>query len=204
MDQRAMRQIGEQLEPAGRPKAPGRLALLQRFLNTWNHELPADWDRLGTAQSAQVWLRQKVLIAQRARVSGAEAERLRELREAVRALAVANTTGRRDLPSEGITRAAAAAAPLIVTFDGGGRTALRAHDAGGVNGAVSTLLGILHEAQLTGTWVRLKGCRHCGYVFYDLSKNRSATWCSMSICGNRNKNRAHYRRHHPRVIGDAE
>jgi predicted RNA-binding Zn ribbon-like protein len=64
----------------------------------------------------------------------------------------------------------------------------------GIDGAIATLLGIVHEAQLTGGWRRLKGCRQCGYAFYDLSKNRSAAWCSMSICGNRHKNRAYYRR----------
>lgn len=64
----------------------------------------------------------------------------------------------------------------------------------GVDGAVATLLGILHEAQLTGHWPRLKGCRQCGYAFFDRSKNRSAAWCAMSICGNRTKNRAYYRR----------
>ena len=67
---------------------------------------------------------------------------------------------------------------------------------GGVDGAVATLLGILHEAQLTGQWPRLKGCRQCGYAFFDRSKNRSAAWCAMSICGNRTKNRAYYRRLH--------
>ena len=63
-----------------------------------------------------------------------------------------------------------------------------------VDGAVAALLGILHEAQLTGQWRRLKGCRQCGYAFFDRSKNRSAAWCAMSICGNRTKNRAYRRR----------
>jgi predicted RNA-binding Zn ribbon-like protein len=40
----------------------------------------------------------------------------------------------------------------------------------------------------------LKGCRQCGYAFFDRSKNRSAAWCAMSICGNRTKNRAYRRR----------
>jgi predicted RNA-binding Zn ribbon-like protein len=40
----------------------------------------------------------------------------------------------------------------------------------------------------------VKGCRQCGYAFFDRSKNRSAAWCAMSICGNRTKNRAYYRR----------
>ena len=64
----------------------------------------------------------------------------------------------------------------------------------GADGAVATLLGILHEAQLSGDWVRMKGCRQCGYAFYDRSRNRSAAWCAMAICGNRTKNRAYYRR----------
>ena len=59
---------------------------------------------------------------------------------------------------------------------------------------MATLLGILHEAQLTGHWSRMKGCRQCEYAFFDRSKNRSAAWCAMSICGNRTKNRAYYRR----------
>ena len=59
---------------------------------------------------------------------------------------------------------------------------------------MATLLGILHEAQLTGEWSRMKGCRRCEYVFFDRSRNRSAAWCAMSICGNRTKNRAYYQR----------
>jgi predicted RNA-binding Zn ribbon-like protein len=78
-------------------------------------------------------------------------------------------------------------------MDRAGGTALESA-AGGVDGAVATLLGILHDAQLTGDWPRLKGCRQCGYAFFDRSKNRSAAWCAMSICGNRTKNRAYYRR----------
>ena len=56
------------------------------------------------------------------------------------------------------------------------------------------LLGIVHEAQIGGEWARMKACRQCEYAFYDRSKNRSATWCAMSICGNRTKNRAYHRR----------
>jgi predicted RNA-binding Zn ribbon-like protein len=52
----------------------------------------------------------------------------------------------------------------------------------------------VHDAQLTGDWLRLKACRQCQYAFYDRSRNRSAAWCSMSICGNRSKNRAYYYR----------
>jgi len=84
-------------------------------------------------------------------------------------------------------------AALTVVVDDQGRTALVPTHTG-VDGAIATLLGILHEAQLTGDWERMKGCRQCEYAFYDRSKNRSAAWCAMSICGNRTKNRTYSRR----------
>ena len=82
-----------------------------------------------------------------------------------------------------------------VAVDAAGRDrAAGAVSEGAWDGAVATLLGILHEAQLSGDWSRMKGCRQCEYAFFDRSKNRSAAWCAMSICGNRTKNRAYYRR----------
>lgn len=193
MDERDKRRVGEQVEPGGRPKAPGRLELLQRFVNSYNHDLPQTWDRIGTPERAQAWLRQKRLIAPRDHVADADVARLVELREAIRALAIANHGGAPDAAAAEVVRRASGSAHLSVAIDAAGRTALEPAG-GGVDGAVATLLGILHEAQLTGQWSRMKGCRQCGYAFFDRSKNRSAAWCAMSICGNRTKNRAYYRR----------
>ena len=193
MDDADKRRIGEQLEPGGRPKAPGRLELLQRFVNTHNHDFPEDWDRLGTAAKATAWLRAKGLLGAGERVPADEAARLRELREALRALIVAGDDGP-DPAVIATLEAAAGAAALTIALDPGGRTSL-APAAGGAAGVAVTLLGILHEAQLTGDWERMKGCRRCEYAFYDRSKNRSAAWCAMSICGNRTKNRTYYDRH---------
>jgi predicted RNA-binding Zn ribbon-like protein len=185
MNEADKRRVGEQVEPGGRPKAPGRLELLQRFINTHNHDFPPDWDRLGTAAKATAWLREKGLVG--GRVSAAEAARLRELREALRALVLANHGGDPDRAALEVIRSAARSAPIALDLDDAGRTALE-------GGVVATLLGILHDAQVAGEWPRVKGCRQCGYAFFDRSKNRSAAWCDMSICGNRTKNRAHYRR----------
>ena len=193
MDERDKRRVGEQIEPGGRPKAPGRLELLQRFINSYNHDFPRDWDRIGTQEKAQAWLRQKRLVALGDRISGADAARLRELREALRALALANHGGRPEAAATDVIRRVSGRARLSVAVDDTGLTALEP-TRGGVDGAVATLLGILHEAQLSGDWTRMKGCRKCGYAFFDRSKNRSAAWCAMSICGNRTKNRAYYRR----------
>jgi predicted RNA-binding Zn ribbon-like protein len=189
VDDRDKRRIGEQIEPGGRPKAPGRLELLQRFINTHNHDLPGDWDRIGTAEKASAWLQEKGLVSEP--VTEADAARLRELREAIRALAVANQGSAPDAAATELIRQTAT--QLTVAIDDSGRTSLQATQ-GGTDGAVATLLGILHEAQLSGDWSRMKGCRQCEYAFFDRSKNRSAAWCAMSICGNRTKNRTYYRR----------
>jgi predicted RNA-binding Zn ribbon-like protein len=193
MDEHDKRRVGEQIEPGGRPKAPGRLEVLQRFINSYNHDFPPDWDRIGTKDKAQAWLRQKRLLGPGDRISEADAARLRELREAIRALTIANQGGQPLRAAADTVRRVSREAQLDVAIDDAGRTALQPTRRG-VDGAVATLLGILHEAQLTGDWSRLKGCRQCGYAFFDRSKNRSATWCAMSICGNRRKNRAYYRR----------
>ena len=193
MDEHDKRRVGEEIEPGGRPKAPGRLELLQRFINSYNHDFPREWDRIGTGERAQAWLRQKRLVAPRDRISDGAAARLRELREAIRELAIANHGGQPGAAATDIIRRLSGGAQLSVAIDDTGRTALEPTHRG-VDGAVATLLGILHEAQLTGQWSRMKGCRKCGYAFYDRSKNRSAAWCAMSICGNRTKNRAYYRR----------
>jgi predicted RNA-binding Zn ribbon-like protein len=194
MDERDKRRVGEQIEPGGRPKAPGRLELLQRFINSYNHDFPRAWDRIGTQEMAATWLREKRLVTPEDPVSEADAARLRELREAIRALVIANRQGGQPEPAAtDIVRGASRAAQLIVAVDKTGRTALEPARRG-VDGAVATLLGILHEAQLAGEWPRLKACRKCEYAFFDRSKNRSAAWCAMSICGNRTKNSAYYRR----------
>jgi predicted RNA-binding Zn ribbon-like protein len=193
VDERDKRRVGEQVEPGGRPKAPGRLGLLQRFVNSYNHDFPVDWDRLGSPEGARAWLERKGLVGPEVRVSAADAARLRELREAIRALTLANHGGSPDAAVAGVVGRASRTARLRVGVDEAGRTVLEPARPG-VDGAVATLLGILHEAQLTGQWRRLKGCRQCGYAFFDRSKNRSAAWCAMSICGNRTKNRAYRRR----------
>ena len=193
MEERDKRLIGEELEPGGRPKAPGRLELLQRFINSHNHDFPAGWDRLGSPEKTRAWLRQKGLVGPGDRVSAADVTRLRELREALRALVVANQATGPCAAAADVLRGAAGRAQLAVAVDDSGRTSLEPAR-GGVDGAVATLLGILHESQLSGDWARMKGCRQCECAFFDRSKNRSAAWCAMSICGNRTKNRAYYRR----------
>jgi len=43
----------------------------------------------------------------------------------------------------------------------------------------------------------IKKCQNpaCVLLFYDTTRNHARHWCSMSLCGNRSKVAAHYRRH---------
>ena len=194
MDERDKRRVGEQIEPGGRPKAPGRLETLQRFVNTYNKDFPPAWDRLGTPSKARAWLLQKRLVTTPVRITHADVDRLRELREALRALVAANHGTA--MPPDALETLRREGGGVRLRMGFGSRGATELEPVGrGADAAVATVLDILHEAQVTGMWPRLKACRRCGYAFFDRSKNRSAAWCAMSICGNRTKNRTYRRRH---------
>jgi predicted RNA-binding Zn ribbon-like protein len=61
----------------------------------------------------------------------------------------------------------------------------------GADAVLARLVTIAARSDADGTWPRLKACGSgtCMWVFYDRSRNRSRTWCSMSACGNRAKAR---------------
>ena len=128
------------------PKAaPEPLRRVQLFVNSIDVHNGVEW--------LPEWLEAHGL-------AGADA-RGRELREAVRALVLANN----GLPLD---------PAALETFN---RAA------------------VVLDALLDGSWARLKACRNCRWSFYDYSPNRSATWCSMQLCGNRTKTREYRRRH---------
>ncbi len=80
-------------------------------------------------------------------------------------------------------------ASVTVILNGDGAARLVADD------VVGELLAIVARAQADGTWQRMKACPACGWAFYDRSRNRSRTWCTMAICGNRAKARSYRARH---------
>jgi len=57
--------------------------------------------------------------------------------------------------------------------------------------AVGAVLAAGARLAVLGQWDRLKICAagECRWAFYDRSRNRSRTWCSMRVCGNRTKAR---------------
>ena len=57
--------------------------------------------------------------------------------------------------------------------------------------AVGLVLAAGARLAITGEWDRIKICpaTDCLWAFYDTSRNQSKTWCSMKVCGNREKTR---------------
>ncbi|MGH3980501.1 MAG: CGNR zinc finger domain-containing protein, partial [Pseudonocardiaceae bacterium] len=58
--------------------------------------------------------------------------------------------------------------------------------------AVAGVLAAAVRIAVSGDWNRIKICPadDCRWAFYDRSRNRSRTWCSMQVCGNRQKARS--------------
>jgi predicted RNA-binding Zn ribbon-like protein len=160
--------------------APEPLRHVQLFVNTVNCESGEDW--LAT------WLEGEGVTP-----TDRELARVRTVREALRELLYANNLQSTDGGPSPVLAAAADAASLSIDFARPELVA-RAH---GVDGAVGRVLATAFLAMADGTWERLKCCRnhHCRWAFYDYSKNRSASWCSMQLCGNRRKTRAYRARH---------
>jgi predicted RNA-binding Zn ribbon-like protein len=113
------------------------------------------------------------------------------VREALRAVLLHRGGLEIDPAAPGVLEAAARRARLALHFDDQGRVEPAAQ-AAGVDGALGRLLAIVARAQADGTWDRLKVCpsETCQWAFYDRSRNRSAVWCDMKVCGNRAKVRS--------------
>jgi predicted RNA-binding Zn ribbon-like protein len=195
-------------QPSGRTPAPGRLGLVQAFVNTF-------WDLDGggadvwpDAAAFGRWLDVRGFGAPGAgEPSAANLARAIALREALRGLARANQgAAEHAAPAEDAPAAADPAVHLAVLDDIAARAPLRlrftaapaapathepAPGLGAADAACALVLGVVAEAMADGSWSRLKACPgpHCGWLFYDGSRNRSRHWCSMQLCGNRVKGR---------------
>jgi predicted RNA-binding Zn ribbon-like protein len=171
-------------------KAPGELEQVQDFINTLDL-IPGDKEELTDPEALVAWLAARELVAPSTTASRADLSRAIELREALRALCVVNAGGPLDEEALARVEAAAERAQLRVRF--GPREALLEPRRPGVDGALGRLLAIVAAAMSDGTWSRLKACGDddCRWAFYDGSRNRSGTWCSMASCGNRAKARAY-------------
>ena len=148
--------------------APQPLRAVQQFVNSIDRHNDLDWLDDWFAEHGPV----------------AEPERARPLREAFRSLALANNGLALDPVAVETLNVAAQRLAVRLGEDGSVRL-----DGGG--DPLDCLVAIAFGAMLDGSWSRLKACRNCRWSFYDGSPNRSATWCSMQLCGNRSKTRTY-------------
>lgn len=111
------------------------------------------------------------------------------------ALAAGRQPDPADLDLLGRQHAANLATARLAPQDGGYGWAWAPAD-----GPVQAILGpIVLSALLLLTrkdLTRVKECpgNHCGWLFFDTTKNKTRRWCDMSVCGNRAKQTRHVQR----------
>ncbi len=153
------------------------------------------FDELATPESTRTWLVARGLLDETSGVNDEERRHLVDLRESLRALAAANNG--QDLEPGLVISLNEAVAHIALKLQFGGPGNLELQPVGeGVDGAIGKLLAVVFEAMRDGTFTRLKRCPGdgCPHTFYDASRNRTGTWCAMSVCGNRTKVRNYQQR----------
>jgi predicted RNA-binding Zn ribbon-like protein len=181
------------------------------FINTvhdWTVSQPHDYlsefaDAIRFGKSAGLLTRADDLHLRR-RTPHIELTRLRELRALLKRIFQMRLSGQAlsnmDLGNLSADLAEAALATRLMVATGTHRSRqvpvireITAENAGGallrlriVEAAVALLVS---DAML-----RVKSCPTCGWLFLDVSKNRSRRWCSMDTCGAVAKARRYYRR----------
>lgn len=135
--------------------------LVVDFLNTVDHE--AHTDVLDSPVSWARWLAERGL---------ADAAGARAVRSALRAAAGGSPSGSVSAP---VTVALVDGVPEVVARD-----------------VVGAVLAAAQRLVVLGEWERVKICPadDCRWAFFDRSRNHSRVWCSMRVCGNREKARA--------------
>ncbi|HEY4388502.1 MAG TPA: CGNR zinc finger domain-containing protein [Ktedonobacteraceae bacterium] len=176
--------------------APGQLALIQDFVNTQYGSKRYAHVELTTPEQLRIWLVAHQLLADGIPVTEGDFRRVLRLREALRSFLRANSGFEEPVVQDEILNHLASNAPLIVRFQHDALPALEP-DITGLDGVIACLIGIVFTSMIDGSWARLKACRNdrCQKAFYDTSKNRSGSWCSMARCGSRFKASAYRHRH---------
>lgn len=167
--------------------APGGLDLVIALVNTL--DLESGIERLDSTEAAQRWSADHDLSGL-GPLPDEELERLRAFREDLRLLLLAQHDDDVDATSTAWDRIDrwAAHAPVLLRFPAPGEPRVEPA-APGADAVVGHVLAAVRTALEAGTFHRLKVCPadDCLWAFYDRSRNRSRTWCSMEICGNRSK-----------------
>jgi predicted RNA-binding Zn ribbon-like protein len=166
--------------------------LLVEFVNT--RDLDDGTDSIAEPAALERWIDDHAGVEAGALDSDSH-RGLRALRESLRALMRGNNGGEAGDGELRALREAAERSRFRTRLDGEGRLGIDPAGAG-PEAFEARLLLALERIQSFGSWSRLKACtaEECQWAFYDTSRNRSRTWCSMEECGNREKTRRYRRR----------
>jgi predicted RNA-binding Zn ribbon-like protein len=170
------------------------LELISAFVNT--ADLEGQIDELEHGRGLVRWLASHRLVNGPTYATERDAENARAVREALRELLRANNgvDVDRDRASATLDEAARRAGLAVRFHDG----AIRFRPTrSGVAGGLALVLAAVGDAMADGSLRTLKACRSdtCQYAFIDRARNQSRQWCSMQVCGNRQKARSFRARH---------
>ncbi|QUH05333.1 CGNR zinc finger domain-containing protein [Saccharopolyspora erythraea] len=148
------------------------LELVLNFLNTCDVEAGTD-----VLDDPELWRR---WCAERGLGAAPEPAAVREIRDSMRAAISCAAPAALVAPAWQVQVELRAGIPVLAGADALG----------------DVLVAATHLVH-TGYWDRIKICpaENCLWAFYDRSRNRSRTWCSMRVCGNREKARSWRERH---------
>jgi predicted RNA-binding Zn ribbon-like protein len=171
---------------------PEQVALVRDFVNTFHVE--EGEDDIRDPATLRDWLAARGLEA--GSPGPANVRRARELREALRDLLLANNQVDADTDAARVVVEEAGSRARIELRFGPGGTLVPVPTAGGADGALGAIVAAVSLATHDETWTRLKACRAetCHWAYYDQARNQSRAWCSMEVCGNREKVRSFRRR----------
>ncbi|HEU4599291.1 MAG TPA: CGNR zinc finger domain-containing protein, partial [Solirubrobacterales bacterium] len=170
--------------------------LLVSFVNT--RDLETGDDALADPERLSRWVADR--SGEFVPVPDADSQaRLLALRESLRALVLSNNGGAVGEEELEPLREAAERSRYRTSISTEGEVALVPARAD-LSGFEARLLLALERVQSQGAGARLKACVNpaCHWAFYDNTRNRSRTWCSMEECGNREKTRRYRERRRSR------
>jgi predicted RNA-binding Zn ribbon-like protein len=167
-------------------------ALLVEFVNT--RDLEEVTDAIATPEQLSAWLAARGVAAGEEVDPAAHAELLR-LRESLRALLRGNNGEPAAEEELAPLRSASERARYRPVLTPGGEVEIAPAGAA-LPAFEARLLLAVERLQSLGAWARVKACTddECLWAFYDTTRNRSRTWCSMEECGNREKTRRYRER----------
>jgi predicted RNA-binding Zn ribbon-like protein len=171
-----------------------QIDLVRDYVNTFDFETGID--AIATPDELAMWFSEQGLVDDLVEPSDEELADAVAVREAIRDLLLTHNGVEADSEAASKTlEEAGRKAHLGVRFEDG--RPLLAPEDDGARGALGRIVATVAELAPTDEWKRLKTCRDetCRVVFYDKSRNRSRAWCSMEVCGNREKARSFRQRH---------